>query len=360
MLARRLEALLTRHWWQPGLTWLARLLQPLAALHGLLLKRRRARAQPPAAPPVPVVVVGNLTVGGAGKTPVVMALVQALQAAGWHPGVVSRGYGREEGAGAAPTLEVQPDSLPRQVGDEPLLVRRRTGVPVVVARRRVQAVQQLCRLHPQVDVIVSDDGLQHRALGRALEIIVFDERGVGNGLLLPAGPLREPVPHQLTAKMRMLHSGQQPPAWLPSTAVQRHLGPALPLQAWWQGDATQAQPLATLQGRPLLALAGLAAPEKFFAMLQAAGLQIIGFPQPDHARYDTAPWPSGTADVITTEKDAVKLPPALAERTRVWVVGLDLVLPAHWVTGVIAELSSAAPAAHPTPPSPPTPSTPRP
>jgi len=352
-LAARVEALLVRHWWQARPSGLARALQPLAWLYGALLQRRRSR-HPAALPaPVPVVVVGNLVVGGAGKTPVVMALVAGLRAAGWRPGVISRGYGRDEtGPGQAP-LQVRPDSDPAAVGDEPLLICRRTGVPVWVARQRLAAAQALCRQHPEVDVLVADDGLQHQALARAVDVLVFDERGVGNGLLLPAGPLREPLPRRVAPRMRVLFSGNATPPLQPALPLQRRLGQALPLQAWWRGDLAQAVPLQQLQGRPLWALAGLASPEKFFTMLEAQGLNILRLPRPDHARYTTLPWPDEARDVITTEKDAVKLPAAAASGLRVWVVGLDLDLPAAWIADLSQQLRAAASAGQPAPTCPP-------
>lgn len=340
-LAHWTEALLARHWWQPQPTALARLLQPLAALHGALLRRHQAKHQhqhqhqarhpAPAPTPVPVVVVGNVVVGGAGKTPVVIALVQGLRAAGWRPGVISRGYGRRNENGNPAVREVQPGSTAEEVGDEPLLIYRRTGVPVAVARDRAAAAHHLCQRHPELDLIIADDGLQHLGLARAAEVLVFDDRGVGNGLLLPAGPLRQPLPALVLPHMRVLTSSACPAPLQPALQVHRQLGPAWPLAAWWQGDRQQQQPLQALRGRRLLALAGLASPEKFFSMLEAAGLQIDRLPQPDHAAYPQPPWPAGTADVVTTEKDAVKLPPEWAESTRVWVVGLDLALPAEWV-----------------------------
>lgn len=317
--------------WQASPTLGAQLLRPLAWLYGRLLAGQR-HWQPAAEPtPVPVVVVGNFVVGGAGKTPVVMALVQALLAAGMQPGVVSRGFGRRSNE----VTEVRTGSLPDQVGDEPLLIRRRTHVPVWVGRQRLAAARALCAQHPEVDVLVSDDGLQHHALARAAELVVFDERGVGNGLLLPAGPLREPLPRVVPARMRLLYANPLPGLGLKGTAIQRQAGRVMALEAWWLADVAQAIALAALRGRPLLAVAGIAAPEKFFAMLEAAGLHISPCPMPDHARYDTLPWPAGTPDVITTEKDAVKLPPGCGGGTRVWVVGLDLVLPADLVRDVM-------------------------
>jgi tetraacyldisaccharide 4'-kinase len=327
----RLEALLVWHWAQARPSGLARLLQPLSWLYGRLAAQQRLRA-PVAEPlPVPVLVVGNYTVGGSGKTPAVVAVVQALLAAGHHPGVISRGHGR---AGAA-VCEVTPESNVHRVGDEPLLIQRRTGVPVVVGHDRAQAARTLCAQHHDVDVLVSDDGLQHHALSRQAELVVFDERGAGNGLLLPAGPLRQPLPTQLAAHARVLYTGGVFSTPLPGARAQRKLEFAWPLQAWLDRRAADAVRLDTLKGRPLLAVAGLAMPEKFFGMLEAMGLQIQRLPLPDHFDYAQLPWPAGGLDVITTEKDAIKIAPGRLQQTRLWVVPLDLWLP----VGLMDELS---------------------
>jgi len=161
--------------------------------------------------PVPVVVVGNVVAGGAGKTPLVMALVQHLKAQGIQVGVISRGFGARRVSGAsAPTSvevhEVLPNSLPQDVGDEPLLIRRTTGVPVFTGINRHAAGLALLERHPETQLIISDDGLQHLALQRDLEVVVFDDRGLGNGWLLPAGPLREPWPRPCDL---VLHTGQK-------------------------------------------------------------------------------------------------------------------------------------------------------
>lgn len=339
---KALAAWLQRQWWQPQPSLAARCLQPLSWLYGGLLRRQRRRARVAQPSPVPVVVVGNLVVGGAGKTPVVIALVQGLQALGWQPGVVSRGYGRQDDA----LRPVQVQDPAQLVGDEPLLIHRRTGVPVWVGRQRAEAAQALCAAHPQVDVIVSDDGLQHRALARAAELLLFDERGIGNGLLLPAGPLREPLPHTVQPWQRVLASGARPAPLQPALPLQRRLGQAWPLQAWWAGDASACLPLASLRGRRLLALAGIATPERFFTMLREQGLDIEPCPQADHADYSTLPWPAATQEVVVTEKDAVKLPPQAVGAARVWVLGLDLDLPQAWVQD-LAQLLAATPRPRP-------------
>lgn len=333
------EMLLARHWWQPGRTWLSWVLQPLAWLYGRLRQFDRARSRP-AHPPVPVIVVGNLVAGGAGKTPTVIALVQALAALGHKPGVVSRGYGRS--GPALPAVQaVQADSTPLAVGDEPWVIQRRTGVPVWVGQDRLAACRALCLAHPGTDVLVLDDGLQHHALLPDAAVVVFDERGVGNGALLPAGPLREPLPAAMPAHWRVLYTaGARSTAW-PGALAQRQMGQAWPLDAWHAGDPNRCLPLQALRGRHLIAAAGLAAPEKFFNMLEDLGLRIQRLPLPDHHAYKTLPWPPGTTEVITTEKDAAKLAPSKTGATRVWVVPLDLLLPDGFTSELLTLLGRA-------------------
>lgn len=273
---------------------------------------------------MPVVVVGNLIVGGAGKTPSVIALVRWLRAAGWTPGVISRGYGRND----AGTEAVQPGRDAARSGDEPLLIRLRTGVPVWVGADRLATLAALRQAHPAVDVVVSDDGLQHHRLPRRLQVVVFDERGAGNGLLLPAGPLREPLPAVLPPRTLVLYNAPAASTPLPGFIARRALTGVTPLADWWAGADGALQPLQRLQGRPLLAAAGIAAPQRFFGMLEAAGLAFERLPLPDHHPFDTLPWPADLPDVVITEKDAVKLPPQrLPPGQRVWVATLDLDLP---------------------------------
>lgn len=341
----RARAWLLDQWYRPRPGALALALRPLAALHGLLQRRDRRRrerqALQRAQPQRPVIVVGNLVLGGAGKTPTTIALARALRAAGHRPGVVSRGYGR---AGDAPA-EVSRASDPRQVGDEPLLIHRRTGVPVVVGRDRVAAALELLRSHPEVDLIVADDGLQHRQLRRDVEVLVFDERGTGNGLLLPAGPLREPPGDAPGPRMLVLYNHHRPSTPWPGALAQRRLAGAWPLQRWLAGTDEPPQPLSALQGRRLLAMAGIAVPERFFSALEAGGLEIDRLPLPDHHDYGKArtdpPWPRGTREVVTTEKDAVKLAAWADQGVTVWVVGLDLALPADFVAALLARLPHA-------------------
>jgi tetraacyldisaccharide 4'-kinase len=296
---------LQRAWLQRGT--LARLLWPFSLLYGALVAIRRALYRlgilQTARVGAPVIVVGNVIAGGSGKTPVVMAIVRHLRARGWKVGVVSRGYGRATDDCRA----VQDDSDPREVGDEPALIRRSTAVPVFVARRRAEAARALLALHPDTQLIVSDDGLQHLALARDIEICVFDDRGTGNGWLLPAGPLREHWPRPCDL---VIHTGTRP-AFAGFTARRALADHALRL------DGTPV-PLASLAGRALIAVAAIAKPEAFFQMLRERGLvPQRGIALPDHHDFsDWEPPPGNGYTLICTEKDAVKLwrraPDALA------------------------------------------------
>ena len=284
--------------------------------------------------PVPVIVVGNLIVGGAGKTPTVIALIEMLRRRGYTPGVVSRGYGRfgEE------IVAVSPDSSSDRVGDEPLLIRRRTGAPVVVGADRVAAGHALLALDPAVDVVVSDDGLQHLGLDRDVEVLVFDERGAGNGRLLPSGPMRERLPRTTSPRQIVLYNAPAPTTPLPGFIASRSLAGVVPLEDWWTGAAPAADSLALLRDKEIVAVAGLAQPERFFAMLRALGLRMRELPLPDHADFAKLPWPTDATDVVVTEKDAVKLPPSRRMGTRVWVARLDFTPDAAFDAAVIALL----------------------
>lgn len=318
---------LQRSWWTPRPTPLSIALAPLAGLYRLAWGVRRLAMRHhglrPAVLPVPVVVVGNLIVGGAGKTPTVIALVQRLQALGWTVGVISRGHGR---SGEGPQA-VLADTPAAQAGDEPLLIRRRTGVPVWVGRDRPAAARALLDAHPDVDLIVSDDGLQHHRLPRAAQLIVFDERGIGNGQVLPAGPLREPWPASVPPRSLVLYNAPQPSTPWPGPSATRQLGRFLPLAAWWRGAAAESLAPQDLYGRPLIAAAGMASPQRFFDALADRGLAFEPLPLPDHAPLTPRPWPDDGRTVLVTEKDAVKLDPQAADAGRVVVVTLDFQIP---------------------------------
>ena len=305
----------------------------LVQLRGLLYRRGWRRTQ---AVMVPLVVVGNVVVGGTGKTPLVMALVQHWQAQGLAVGVISRGYGRRSHG----CLEVTRHSQPQDVGDEPALMQRRTGAPLFVSERRIDAARALLAAYPLTQLIVSDDGLQHLALKRDLEIGVFDDRGCGNGWLLPAGPLREPWPRQLDWA---LHTGRQPA--FAGFLVEREL--ALHAERA-DGQRTGLNELASSAGPPLLALAAIAQPEVFFAMLRASGLPLEKtISLPDHYDFNsTKPSDYLGYRLICTEKDAVKL---WTTHPQAWAVPLCCTLPAaFWqqLDDRTAALLTAADPAH--------------
>lgn len=245
--------------------------------------------------PAPVIVVGNLTVGGTGKTPAVLWLTELLQGHGWRPGIVLRGY-----RGSSPTWprRVTPQSDPRAVGDEAVLLARRSACPVAAGPDRIAAAALLLR-EAGCDIIVSDDGLQHYRLGRDLEVLVVDAaRGYGNRRCLPAGPLREPVGRARRVDFVLCNGGSC------EGGERMELVPAPAVNLC---DKALTRPLEEWRGQCVTAVAGIGNPSRFFAMLRAAGLQVDERPYPDHYRFqprDAEDWPAGP--VLMTEKDAVK------------------------------------------------------
>jgi tetraacyldisaccharide 4'-kinase len=319
-MAEGMEGRLLRTWRTRGtLAWL---LWPLSLLYGLLHALRKLLYRTgwlsTGGVPVPVIVVGNVVAGGSGKTPVVMALAQHWKARGIAVGVVSRGYGRS----TDDCREVLPDSPAAEVGDEPALVRRSCQVPVFVARKRLDAAQALLAAYPQTQLILCDDGLQHYALQRDLEICIFDDRGVGNGFLLPAGPLREAWPRHVDL---VLHTGQHP-AFAGFRARRKLADYAL------QADSTR-RPLSSLQATPLHAVAAIAQPDHFFTMLRAAGLKLAQTQAlPDHYNFDSWQRTDHLREtVICTEKDAVKL---WRHQPDAWAVPLVLELDAGFLAAL--------------------------
>ncbi len=300
-----------RHWLNRSNT-LATLLRPLAWVYAVLrslhfklyvwgvFKTQRL--------PVPVVIVGNVVAGGAGKTPVVIALVKHLQALGCQPGVIARGYGRT----SKDCRIVTSASTAAEVGDEPLLIARVCHVPVAVATQRVEAARTLLAAHPTCNVLISDDGLQHLALGRDVEIVLFDERDTGNKLFLPAGPLREPWPRKTRCPVHLVLSD-----------VNRML-------ASYAQDASGVQhPLNKLAHHSLHAVAGIAKPAMFFAMLRAQGLHLASTTAyADHDNFfafNQAAMRVANPEALwlCTEKDAVKLW-AIAPQYRARILAVPL------------------------------------
>ncbi len=272
--------------------------------------------------PVPVVVVGNLTVGGSGKTPLVLWLVNRLREQGWRPGIISRGYGGSDGQ----VRPVDASSTSSLVGDEPLLLARRSGVPVFVGRDRPAVGQALLAAHPECDVIVSDDGLQHYRLQRSIELVVFDGRGAGNGRLLPAGPLRESL-RRLAGVSAVVWNGGPPETRVVEAArrspqfdmrlVGRHFVAVSGEQRRCAG--------ADLQDRKLYAVAGIGDPLRFFRQLQALGLEFTEHPFPDHHAYQASDLAFARDGVLLmTEKDAVKC--ASLDIGEAWMLPVEAVI----------------------------------
>jgi tetraacyldisaccharide 4'-kinase len=245
--------------------------------------------------PVPVIVVGNITAGGTGKTPLVIALVEVLRARGRKPGVISRGYGGS--ARAAMRVDVHSDPL--VVGDEARLIFDTTGAPVAVGRDRVAAGRTLLA-SADVDVLIADDGLQHYRLQRDVEICVIDgERRFGNGLLLPAGPLREPITRLGSVDFRVCNGGELQTGEIPMTLF----GDA----ATALDDVSAARPLREFAGQRVHAVAGIGNPRRFFAQLRAAGIDVIEHPFGDHHAYAAKDLDfSDKLPILMTQKDAVK------------------------------------------------------
>jgi len=294
-------------------------LKPLALTYGALAGSRRLlyakRLQRSARMPVPVVVIGNLSVGGTGKTPLVCWLCARLTERGFHPGVVTRGYG-----GRLPDVRlVGRSDDPAVVGDEPLLLARRTGAPVAVGRDRPAASQLL--VNAGCNVVLSDDGLQHYALARDCEIVVIDgERRFGNGWLLPAGPLREAPARLASADAVVMNGGEV----TSDGALRMRLDAERVLSVI--GNLGKA--LAEFAGSTVHAVAGIGNPERFFSMLRAHGLDVIAHALPDHARLQAGDIAFGDERaVLMTEKDAVKC--------------AGIAGPKHWYVPVTASFDAA-------------------
>ena len=340
-----LHAAFSRIWRRRGpAAWL---LLPISLLFGLLVRLRRRlylagmlRAE---RLPVPVLVVGNIFVGGTGKTPLTIWLAQQLRAAGFSPGVISRGYGASVDT---PRL-VSADASPEEVGDEPLLIARHGGCPMAVGRRRAAAGRLLLAAHPEIDVLLLDDGLQHYALARDLEIMLFDSRGAGNGWLLPAGPLREPLSRR--RDVTVVNGGAAP--GMPAGAY------AMQLSGQWAVQLAQPErrialsALAARQPAPkIVAAAGIGNPERYFGMLEGEGLRFGRMPLPDHYAFDDNPFAGCDADVILiTEKDAVKCrhSEALRNDARLWFVPVEAVIDAALADYIVEKLRGFPTDRHP-------------
>lgn len=261
---------------------------------------------------VPVVVVGNITVGGTGKTPTVICLAQWFKQQGWRPGIVSRGYG---GNAAQTPQPVTADSNPRLVGDEAVLLAQKTQCPMVVCKDRVAAANLLLRTY-DCNLVISDDGLQHLALGRKIEIALLDgERGLGNGFCLPAGPLREPAKRLQTVDL-IIHAHASPHGEMQ----------LIPEEIYQLIKPARSLPQEMFLHQPVHAVAAIGNPQRFFNMLENLGFKIIRHPFPDHYYFQPADFDFGAdAIIIMTEKDATKCRAFADER--------------FWCLGVVAKLA---------------------
>jgi len=312
MTATRLHKIAEACWY--GNSGLSLVLLPIAWLYGLVIRLRRNlyRVGLFAAPesPVPVVVVGNIVVGGTGKTPVVAWLVSALRERGYSPAIVSRGYG---GSSGAQPRRVKVTDDPAVVGDEPLLLARLTGAEVVVSADRVAAVQMAA--DGGADIVIADDGLQHYRMQRVFEIVVADgARGFGNGRLLPAGPLREPLARLAEVDIVLVNGG---------VSGDNNAIAGTPFELQQQDpvtlDGTMSRPLTDFRGLRVWSVAGIGNPQRFHGALQAAGLVVDSVEVADHGRIDlTELARSRTQPVFMTAKDAVKYSPV--HDVEVWVV----------------------------------------
>ncbi len=290
-----------------GLTHLRKLLYKLNAIKSYALS-------------VPVIVVGNISVGGTGKTPAVIYLAQQLKLAGYYPGIISRGYGRSNSSVQA----VFSDSSPDRVGDEPLLIAMRTGCPVFVGNDRVAAGLALLNQHPEVNVIISDDGLQHYRLKRSLEIAVIDaDRAFGNGYLIPAGPLREPIV-RLSSVDAIIVNGDA--AALNLTVPNKNLfSMRLVGETFFSLDGKQKKSAAYFKKKKLAAVAGIGNPDRFFGHLRMMHLDFQSQAFPDHHMFcleDFASFKGKT--ILMTEKDAVKCRAFIS--ADIWMLPVDAMI----------------------------------
>lgn len=332
------EAWLHQRWASKGL--FAWSLSPLSILFHLISQSRRQRTVANRLS-VPVVVVGNIYVGGTGKTPVTIALVKELQKRGWTPGIISRGYGRT----SAEITLVNDKASVAHVGDEPLLIHRETNAPVCVGQNRYEAGKLLLEKHPEIDLILSDDGLQHHALHRDVELAVVGARGLGNGWVLPAGPLREGPSRLDTVDAIILNTSNE--------AVVKSRTPRFAASSCF-GTCTQLATGKTLNIDDLaqkiednhlnvVASAGIAAPERFFAMVRAHDINAKELPLSDHFDFQTNPFASLSEEIILiTAKDAVKCikHPELSKDTRLWIVSLEMHLDRYLIDLIERKLHS--------------------
>jgi len=318
-------------WWLQILRPLSWLFLGLAAIRAKLYRRCPTHLQNA----IPVVVVGNITVGGSGKTPLLIALAEELKRRGHRVGIVSRGYG---GRSSQYPLRVTPETSPDRCGDEPAMLAKKLAVPVVVDPKRTRAIALLGRDRDYAcDVILSDDGLQHYAMSRDIEIVVVDTaRGFGNGLCLPAGPLREPLSRLNTVDF-LVSNGEDQHHRLPAqfSFVPMRLEPVACVNVR-SGERVAIKDFFRKQ--MVHGVAAIGNPQRFFDSLRVMGSQVIEHPFPDHHRYASSDLNFGDAlPVIMTEKDAVKCHGFSLRNA--WYIDVSIKLPASFVEAVIEKIT---------------------
>ena len=340
-----MRAWLEREWQRRGGG--ALIFLPLAIVFGAVTALRRLLYRLNVIPTwrarVPVVVVGNITVGGTGKTPLALAILEILQRRGWTPGVVARGYGRVPPGEHDPrgVVRVYPGvATPEHFGDEPVLIARRSQVPVYISADRPAAARALLAAHPEVNVLVSDDGLQHYALGRDVELAVVDgERLFGNGLLLPSGPLREPVSRLASVDAVVVNGPGEAPIPGKRIFAMRLAGESF-VSLGGQQELTLEEFALAARGRAAVAIAGIGNPERFFGHLAALGISARGIAFHDHHAFQPAELKLPGADLIVmTEKDAVKC--AAFADSRMWYMRVDARLPPEFDDFLLALVGQA-------------------
>ncbi|MCX7896741.1 MAG: tetraacyldisaccharide 4'-kinase [Rhodocyclaceae bacterium] len=328
-----------RHW--QGRGFRAWLLVPVSLVFYLLTALRRLAYrhgfQRSIRVPVPVVVVGNLVAGGAGKTPLVIWLAERLERLGRRPGVVSRGYGRMTKG----VLAVSDQTTADEVGDEPLLIYRRTGRPVFVGNDRAQAAKALLAKHPECDLILCDDGLQHYRLQRDVEICVIDRRGFFNGWLLPAGPLREPLRRLDRVDAVVCHDCPPLPPLRAPVFTMRLMG-----ERFYRLDAPgQTAQASELAPKRLAAIAGIAEPQRFFDHLRTLGLEFSAYAFPDHHRFEASDLTVPADALLMTEKDAIKCQGLVS--TPIWVLPVCAEIAPDLASFVLEKIDGPTPSGNP-------------
>jgi len=318
-----LERLINLSWYgKVQWTWL---LWPLSLLYGWVVKRKRQAflESGKTSEPVPVIIVGNITVGGTGKTPVVQSLVRHLQTLGYQPGIISRGYGGTQNE--FPHL-VTTDDASERVGDEPYMLSRSLSVPVVIDPVRKQALNRV--LEEGVNVVISDDGLQHYQLHRDVEICVIDgSRGLGNGQLIPVGPMREPK-DRLSSVDFVLSSSKS----VASSSVF-----TIEPVCWVNVKNGEAKDLGELEvADDSLAIAGIGNPNKFFETLSELNIRCENKSFDDHYPYSESDFTGDKRQILMTEKDAVKIAPFAHDD--MWFLQIQAALPETFLSQLVAKL----------------------